>query len=126
MCEPGYDRGTWVVDSFMVKENNDLIIYTQHCDTYDIVANCNIMLTNKVKNKNIMLHKWFRLNIHRKTQLYQTSYIYIYQSIYSGPLDFDVFEFYCILDFKSKGSYQIASIFDRCEPRWALSLIIEA
>ena len=45
----------------MVKENNDLIIYAQHCDPYDIVANCNIMLTNKVKNKNIMLHKWFRL-----------------------------------------------------------------
>ena len=43
----------------MVKENNDLIIYAQHCDPYDIVANCNIMLTNKVKN--IMLHEWFRL-----------------------------------------------------------------
>ena len=38
--------------------------------------------------------------------------IYIYQSIYSGPLDFDVFQFYCILDFNSNGSYQIASIFD--------------
>ena len=45
-----------VVDSFMIKENNDLIICAQHCDTYDIVANCNIMLTNKVKNKNIMLY----------------------------------------------------------------------
>ena len=45
-----------VVDSFMVKEKNDLIICAQHCDTYDIVANCNIMLTNKVKNKNIMLY----------------------------------------------------------------------
>ena len=67
-----------VVDSFMVKEKNYLIICAQHCDTYDIVANCNIMLTNKVKNKNIM------------------------QSIYSGPLDFDVFEFYSILDFNSK------------------------
>ena len=43
----------------MVKENNDLIIYAQHCDPYDIVAICNIMLTNKVKN--IMLHEWFRL-----------------------------------------------------------------
>ena len=56
---------TGVVDSVMVKENNYLIICAQHCDTYDIVAineaNCNIMLTNKVKNKNIMLHKWFRL-----------------------------------------------------------------
>ena len=50
-----------VVDSFMVKEKNDLIICAQHCDTYDIVANCNIMLKNKVKNKNIMLYKWFRL-----------------------------------------------------------------
>ena len=50
-----------VVDSFMVKEKNYLIICAQHCDTYDIVANCNIMLTNKVKNKNIMLYKWFRL-----------------------------------------------------------------
>ena len=31
--------------------------------TYDIVANCNIMLTNKVKTKDIMLHvyTWFRL-----------------------------------------------------------------
>ena len=52
---------TGVMDSFMIKENNDLIICAQHCDTYDIVANCNIMLTNKVKNKNIMLYKWFRL-----------------------------------------------------------------
>ena len=78
-----------------------------------MVANCNIMLTNKVKNKNIMLYKWFRLieyiiftmvsvlqhtlllsliydthetNIHIQTQLYQTSY-WIYQSINSGPLD---------------------------------------
>ena len=25
-----------------------MICITQHCDTYDIVANCNIMLTNKV------------------------------------------------------------------------------
>ena len=38
--------------------------------------------------------------IHRQTQLYQT--LYIYQNIYYGPLDFDVFEFYCILDFNSK------------------------
>ena len=52
---------TGVVDFFMVKENNDLIMCAQHCDTYDIVTNCNIMLTNKVKNKNIMLHNWFRL-----------------------------------------------------------------
>ena len=37
---------------------------------------------------------------------------YVLDSIYSGPLDFDVFEFYSILDFNSKGSYQIASIFD--------------
>ena len=52
---------TGVVDSFMIKENNDLIICAHHCDTYDILANCNIMPTNKVKNKNIMLYKWFRL-----------------------------------------------------------------
>ena len=41
----------------------DLIIcaHSINCDTYDIVANCNIMLTNKVKNKDIMLYKWFRL-----------------------------------------------------------------
>ena len=52
---------TGVVDSFMTKENNDLIVCAQHCDTYDIVANCNIMLTNNVKDKNIMLYKWFRL-----------------------------------------------------------------
>ena len=48
-----------VVDFFMIKENNDLIICAQHCDPYDMVANCNIMLTNKVKN--ILLCKWFRL-----------------------------------------------------------------
>ena len=53
----------------MVKENNDLIIYAQHCDPYDIVANCNIMLTNKVKNKNIMLRKWFRLKKNQYTLL---------------------------------------------------------
>ena len=52
---------TGVVDFFMVKEKNYLIMCAQHCDTYDIVANCNIMLTNKVKNKNIMLHNWVRL-----------------------------------------------------------------
>ena len=52
---------TGVVDSFMIKENNDLIICAQHCDTYDIVANCNIMLTNKVKNKNSLHYKWFKL-----------------------------------------------------------------
>ena len=33
-------------------------------------------------------------------------------SIIKGPLDFDVFEFHSILDFNSKGSHQIASIFD--------------
>ena len=38
-----------------------MIICAHHCDTYDILANCNIILTNKVKNKNIMLCKWFRL-----------------------------------------------------------------
>ena len=59
-----------------------------------------------------LIYDTHETNIHRKTKLYQTSYIYIYQSIYSGPLDFDVFKFYCILDFRSKGSYQIASIFD--------------
>ena len=50
----------------------------------------------------------------KRTFIDKLSYIklLIYQSIYSGPLDFDVFEFYCILDFNSKGSYQIASIFD--------------
>ena len=44
----------------------------------------------------------------------ELSYIKLlmYQSIYSGPLDFDAFEFYCILDFNWKGSYQIASIYD--------------
>ena len=41
---------TGVVDSFMIKENKDLISCAQHCDTYDLAANCNIMLTNKVKN----------------------------------------------------------------------------
>ena len=33
---------TGVVDLFMVKEKNDLIMCAQHCDTYDIVTNCNI------------------------------------------------------------------------------------
>ena len=44
---------TGVMDSFMIKENTDLIICAQHCDTYDIVANCNIMLTNKVNTKTL-------------------------------------------------------------------------
>ena len=56
---------TGVVDSFMVNENNDLIIYAQHCDTYDLVANCNIMLTNKVKNKNSMLYSTNHVYLHR-------------------------------------------------------------
>ena len=111
----------------MIKENNDLIICAQHCDTYDIVANCNIMLTNKVKNKNIngLYSPWL---VYCDTLYYCRSFmipmkwtfidklgyikLVIYRSIYSDPLDFEVFEFYCILDFNSKGSYQIASIFD--------------
>ena len=57
-----------------------------------------------------LIYDTHETNIHRQAQLYPTSYIY--RSIYSDPLDFDVFEFYGILDFNSKGSYQIASIFD--------------
>ena len=44
----------------------------------------------------------------KRTFSYRYIKLLICQSIYSGPLDFDVFEFYCILDFNSKGSYQIA------------------
>ena len=44
----------------------------------------------------IIAHLWYPWNEHSKTNLGYIELL-IYRSIYSGPLDFDISEFYCII-----------------------------